>query len=111
VLFSEDHVTGIVDYGAMAIDHPAVDLARWLGDYVDTGHELFARGLGSYRDAGGEIDTSAEFPTLLARTGALGSAINWLMRLESGDTLPVGSADVARRLSRILGRIDQFAPG
>ena len=38
-------------------------------------------------------------PTLLARTGALGSAINWLRRLESGDAPPVGSADVTRRLS------------
>jgi homoserine kinase type II len=100
-----------VDYGAMAIDHPAVDLARLLGDYAEADHETFARGIRAYRDGGGDFDTSAEFPTLLARTGALGSAINWVRRLESGEALPVGSADVARRLSRILGRIEHFAPG
>lgn len=111
VLFSGGRVTGIVDYGAMASDHPAVDLARLLGDYAEDSHDLFVRGLSAYREAGGEIDSSVEFPTLLARTGALGSAINWLRRLESGEALSVGSADVARRLSGILRRVEHFAPG
>jgi homoserine kinase type II len=104
-------VTGIVDYGAMAIDHPAVDLARLLGDYAEDSHDLFVRGLRAYRDAAGHFDSSEEFPILLAKTGALGSAINWLRRLESGVASPVGSADVARRLAGILGRIEHFAPG
>jgi Phosphotransferase enzyme family len=111
VLFTSGRVTGIVDYGAMAIDHPAVDLARLLGDYAEDGYEMFARGLRAYRGAAGDFDTSDEFPTLLSRTGALGSAINWLRRLESGAEPPVGTADVTRRLSGILRRIEHYAPG
>ncbi len=30
VLFTGDRVAGVIDYGAMKIDHPAVDLARYL---------------------------------------------------------------------------------
>lgn len=34
VLYTGNRVTGFIDYGAMKIDHPAVDLARLLGDLV-----------------------------------------------------------------------------
>ena len=49
VLFDEDYVTGIVDYGAMKIDHPAVDVARLLGSFVEDDAEGWATGLAAYR--------------------------------------------------------------
>lgn len=111
VLYTAGRVTGIVDYGAMAIDHPAVDLARLLGDFAEDRVELFAVGLRAYRDSGGEVGTSDEFLTQLAGTGALGSAINWLRRLENPSALPVESAVIEARLGRLLRRIEDFAPG
>jgi hypothetical protein len=111
VLFNSGRVTGIVDYGAMAIDHAAVDLARLLGDFAEDQVELFAVGLRAYRDSGGEVETSDEFLAQLAGTGALGSAINWVRRLENPAPLPVESAAVEARFARLLRRIEHFAPG
>jgi len=110
VLFVGGRATGVIDFGAMAIDHPAVDLARLLGDFADQAADIFAIGWRAYCDVGGELETSPEFLAQLARTGSLGSAINWLMRLQNPDVLPVGVAALEARLERILGRIERFAP-
>jgi homoserine kinase type II len=111
VLFTSTRVTGLVDYGAMAIDHPAVDLARLLGDFAEERDDLFDAALRAYREAGGEIETSVEFLTQLARTGALGSAINWLRRLRNVEVRHLGIERAEARLSLLLRRIERFAPG
>src|SRR5207302_7945298 len=49
VLFSGDAVTGIIDYGSVRHDHPAVDLARLLGSLAGDDAELTAAGLAAYR--------------------------------------------------------------
>ena len=48
VLFSGEAVSGIVDYGAMKVDHVAVDLARLLGDLVGEDDVRFERGLAAF---------------------------------------------------------------
>jgi homoserine kinase type II len=111
VLFTEDRVTGIIDFGAMAVDHPAVDLARLLGDYAEVRDDFFALGLNAYREAGGELETTQEFLAELARTGALGSAINWLRRLKGNEVANLDAGAVEARLSRLLRRIERYAPG
>lgn len=111
VLFTDDRVTGIIDFGAMAVDHPAVDLARLLGDYAEVRDDYFALGLNAYRKAGGEVETSLAFLAELARTGTLGSAINWLRRLKGEDFANLDTGAVEARLSRILDRIEHFVPG
>jgi phosphotransferase family enzyme len=110
VLFTNGRVTGLVDYGAMAIDSPAVDLARLLGDYGEESDQVFETGLRAYRGAGGNLEISSEFLAQLSFTGAVGSAINWLRRLQRPDSMPVQSEAVAARLQRILHRIERFAP-
>ena len=50
VLFDGDRVTGLVDYGAVKIDHPAVDVARLLGSLVGDDAEGWAAGLTAYRE-------------------------------------------------------------
>ena len=95
----------------MAVDHPAVDLARLLGDYAEVRDDFFALGLNAYREAGGELETSLSFIAELARTGALGSAINWLRRLKCEDVANLDAGAVEARLSRILDRIERFVPG
>jgi hypothetical protein len=95
----------------MAVDHPTVDLARLLGDYAEVRGDFFALGLNAYRDAGGELETPQEFLTELTRSGALGSAINWLRRLKGNEVANLDAGAVAARLSRVLRRIERYAPG
>ena len=110
VLFIGNEIGGIVDYGAMAEDHPAVDLARLLGDF--SWHHGFpvSAALDCYREAGGLLETPDEFVGELTRTGLLGSAIHWLRRLghTAGSQLPM--EQVEARFALLVERIEYFAP-
>jgi aminoglycoside phosphotransferase (APT) family kinase protein len=107
VLFTGDAVTGLIDYGAMKPDHPAVDLARLLGDLVGDDTVRMRVGLDAYRSAGGPLTIDEAFVTLLDRTGVVCAVLHWLDRLEAAPALPDGAA---RRLGRLLGRLEKVFP-
>ena len=81
VLFERNSVSGIIDFGAIGIDHPAVDLARLLIDYTQRDESLFAVGIAAYRRVRGEFEVPDEFVRLLSRSGAVCSVLGWLVRL------------------------------
>ncbi|HEY3789303.1 MAG TPA: phosphotransferase [Urbifossiella sp.] len=106
VLFTDDSVTGIIDYGAMKEDHPAVDLARLLGDLIGEDNELFELGLAAYRAELGVSEISAEFVRLLDRTGIVGAMIVWLLRFQGEFPTFSHSAAVLRRIARLADRLE-----
>ncbi len=79
-------VTGIVDFAAMAVDHPLWDLARLLGDYAaGSGPAVFVWGREAYLAAGGAgyqalVD---ELPQL-SQVSTLAAMARWLERLHAG---------------------------
>jgi hypothetical protein len=108
VLFTGADVTGVVDYGALAEDYPAVDLARLLGDLAGEDDGRFAAGLRAYRETGGDFEVPDEFVRLLDRTGVVCSLLGWLRRFTvEKRAYPDGSA-VARRLAALLARAPQL---
>jgi Ser/Thr protein kinase RdoA (MazF antagonist) len=100
VLFTGDAVTGLIDYGEVKPDHPAVDLARLLGDLVGDDEEMFRRGLDAYRAAGG-LAVDAEFTRLLDRTGVVCAVIHWVKELSAGTAPPGAEERLARQLDRL----------
>ena len=111
VLFSGDTVTGVIDFGAMKWDHPAVDLARLLGDFLGDDHDKLHFGLAEYHAAGGSPDVDAPLVSRLDRTGIVCSVTNWLLRLSGADPLAVDHEAVAGRLDRLVRRLERdFAP-
>ena len=110
VLFTNAKVTGIIDYGAMAEDSPAVDLARFLGDVAGNNETRFAAGLRAYRDSGGELDIPDDFVRQLDRSGALGSAIIWIKRLCRERRAYPDATSLESRLALLLLRLQHFAP-
>jgi Ser/Thr protein kinase RdoA (MazF antagonist) len=105
VLFRGDAVSGIVDYGSVKTDHPAVDLARLLGSLVGDDAEWWAEGLKSY----GEVRPLSEWEQALARvldqTGTILAAANWLRWLYREDRQYEDRQAVARRLAAIVERL------
>ena len=101
-------ISGIVDFGAAQIDHPAVDLARLLGDYASfqpaRSTEIFTVGLQAYESAGGHLGVWASCVPLLSQAGSLASVIRWLDRLEENATLPVTAELVFQRVRELLRR-------
>ncbi len=108
VLFSDDTVTGIVDYGAATIDHPAGDLARWLGDIADPDDARFVGGLNAYRTARPAFDAPDDFVRLLAHTGAVCSVLGWLVRLVVRGEPVVDAGAVGSRLARLVERSERY---
>ncbi|MBP3953856.1 phosphotransferase [Gemmata sp. G18] len=107
VLFTADRVTGIIDFGAMAIDHPAIDLARFLGESSSARDAIFSAGLSAYRSAA-VLDAPDEFVHLLARTGIVCSVLGWLVRLVvRREPVPRPTATAAR-LTHLLTRAEEI---
>ncbi len=109
MLFTDATVTGIVDYGALAEDHGAVDLARLLGDLAGNNDELFTAGLQAYHNAGGDLNVPAGFVRLLDRSGVVCSVIGWVVRLLIEQRSYLNPDAVVARLRRLIWRAEQFA--
>ncbi len=111
ILFVGDAVSGIVDYGAMKVDHVAVDLARLLGDLVGEDDVRFERGLAAYREAGGLLDVPDAFVRLLDRTGIVCGIIYWMLRFHVEKRTFSDPRAAISRLEQLLSRgeaIHQF---
>jgi homoserine kinase type II len=108
ILFTDEKVTGIVDFGAVDLDHPAVDLARLLGDLAGEDERLFRAGLDAYREGGGRLDVRDEYVRLLDRSGILCSIAGWLRRKELWPELNM-NAKSGPRLRKLVGRAERFS--
>lgn len=105
ILFKAEKVTGMIDFGATGIDSPAVDLARLLVDWPDS---VCATVLAAYRKFCPNFDVPDDLVRLLAASGAVCSALNWVARL-TGQFRPASDLSaVIFRLSRLLHRIEQL---
>jgi len=78
VLFEEDRVSGIIDFGAVAVDSVAGDVARLLGSMVDDDPDGWRAGIDAYSQhrplSWKERRALAGFDA----SGMLGSAANWV---------------------------------
>jgi homoserine kinase type II len=106
VLFAGAHVGGVIDFGAAAVDHAAVDLARLLGDFAPVHGDRFAAGVGAYRSARPAFDAPDEFVRVLADTGAVCSVLGWLVRFVVNREPVSGAASGAARLARLLEHVE-----
>jgi len=100
VLFTGHAVTGVIDYGAMKLDHPAVDLARLLGDLVGDDPARRRFGLEAYRSAHGPRPIDEAFVALLDRTGVVCAVLYWRQRCEM-------NAAATQRLARLMARLGE----
>jgi Ser/Thr protein kinase RdoA (MazF antagonist) len=108
VLFTDDDVTGLVDYGSAKTDHVAVDLARLLGSLVEDDPALREAGLDAYD---GEVGLSVEERALvdvLDRTGAVLSLTNWLRWIYADGRRYSDDERVANRIAALVRRIEAW---
>jgi homoserine kinase type II len=108
VLFTDEQVSGIIDYGAMKVDQVAVDLARMLGSLAKDDVMLRQAGLRAYaRVRPLSLEEEALVPILDESTTVLGAA-NWLKWIFV-DRKPFEDIKVvARRLGQLVQRIERW---
>lgn len=103
VLYTGDAVTGLIDYGAVAVDHPAVDLARLLGSLSEDDAAGWQAGLAAYCEI-----TPLPHPELcrdLDRSGVVLALVRWLQRLYGPQHFGGERRAAAQRLARLAQRL------
>jgi homoserine kinase type II len=105
LLFEGDRLTGLIDYGAVKIDHVAVDLARLLGSLVPNDTAGWQVGLRAYRRHA-PLDAEEEaLAQALDETGTVVGVANWLRWLYEEKRSFADRSAVARRLAELVDRI------
>ena len=103
-LLHDGEVTGQIDFDAMRVDTPLIDLARLTGELAQGDAERRTRLVQAYGDASGEqVD-----PRLihgLDHSGAVLAALNWARWLSAGARL---TPAVQQRIEELLGRMGRL---
>jgi homoserine kinase type II len=105
VLFTGDTVTGIVDFGSVKIDHPAVDLARLLGSMVEDDDARWSEGFAAYARIRPLSAQDQELVRILDRTGTILAATHWLRWLYLEKRAYAQRDAVLRRLMTLQRRV------
>ncbi|MBI3821682.1 MAG: phosphotransferase, partial [Planctomycetes bacterium] len=78
VLFTGDAITGIIDFGSVKVDHPAVDLARLLGSLIGDDEERWETGLAAYARIRPLSPGERQLARDLDHTGTVLAGAHWL---------------------------------
>ncbi|HTU19389.1 MAG TPA: phosphotransferase [Gemmataceae bacterium] len=106
LLFEGGRLTGLIDYGAVKVDHVAVDLARMLGSLVGDDADGWRSGLQAYRRLAPLTTDEEELAHALDETGIVLGVASWLRWLyEEKRPFPDRKA-VARRLTELVMRME-----
>lgn len=108
ILFTEDRVTGIIDFGAARVDEPATDVARLLGSLEPLDDSRWLIGWQAYHAENPHVDVQRV--RLLDRVGTLLAAVQWLQWLVTEPRqFDVPIAQLLSRWQRLLQRLDASA--
>ncbi|TWT67739.1 homoserine kinase [Posidoniimonas polymericola] len=111
LLLSNGRVTGLIDFGAVTYDTPLVDLARWLGETCSECPAAWADGLAAYHALRPLTDLERRLTPLLAVSGTLIAASNWL-RWSAEPSMNLGSrAAPQARIQQLARRLELIASG
>ncbi|HEV3263238.1 MAG TPA: phosphotransferase [Gemmataceae bacterium] len=108
ILFDGQHVSGLVDFGGVKMDHVAVDLARLLGSLCPDDGEQWAAGLSAYRRLRPFSVDEEALTAALDETGTLLGMANWLRWLYRENRVFEERNVVAQRLAQLVQRIESW---
>ena len=105
VLFHQDQVTGIVDFGALRVDHAAVDIARLLGSLVVDDRKSWRYGLAAYQQIRGLTPQELQLVEVADESNMLLSGMNWLRWIYVEGRQFTARPVILQRLEGILARM------
>lgn len=105
VLFADERVTGMIDYGSMRVDTPAADVARLLGSITSGEPSLWHVGVDAYRRVCDFSIHEERLARVLYRTGFVGAAATWLDWLVRQPRPVVNTGAILRRLGELDGHL------
>ncbi len=102
-------MSGIIDYGSIKIDHPAVDLARLLGSLVRDDPGGWEIGLEAYTSLRSLTNDEWALAHALDQTGVIMAAANWLKWLYHEGREFEDRQLVAQRLTMLVDRMRNWS--
>jgi Ser/Thr protein kinase RdoA (MazF antagonist) len=109
ILFVDDEVTGVIDFGAVDFDSPAGDVARLLGSLVGDDRDRWREGFAAYESVRPLTAAERRAAEFFHTSGSVVAAANWLAWLWPNDATqapPIPDRDRAvARLSRLVERL------
>lgn len=78
LLFAGDEVSGLLDFGAVAVDSVAGDVARLLGSLVNEDHQCWQKGIAAYTQQRQLSPAEQNAIVAFDQGGLLCSATNWV---------------------------------
>jgi homoserine kinase type II len=108
VLFENEKVSGLIDYGATKVDHVTVDLGRLLGSLVGDDPSMWDIGLNAYGSVRRLSHDEETLCRLLDHTGTVLGAATWLLWLYRDRKPFADRVAVARHLGLIVQRMETW---
>jgi Ser/Thr protein kinase RdoA (MazF antagonist) len=108
VLFEDQELTGIVDYGSVRMDSVATDLARLIGSLVGDDVLLRSYALEAYEAYRPLSFAERRLVRVLDWTGVVVGAANWLRWLYLERRQFENTEGVAKRLSELVTRMESW---
>ena len=109
VIFMDEEVAGIVDFGALRPDTAAADISRLLGSLVDDDPHGWKAGLAAYGGVRALTLDELALVEALDRASVLLSPLQWIEWLYVEQRHFGDGARVARRLEELLVRLRHMA--
>ncbi len=108
LLFLDDEVSGLIDFGAMQIDSVATDVARLLGSLSEDEPTVWEIGLAAYRGQNPLSPNELSIMRALNRSEALLSGINWIRWIFVDGRRFAEPAAAQARMTAIFARFQRF---
>ena len=108
VLFVDNEVTGLIDFGAVAIDTPAVDVARLLGSLAVDDAGEWQRGLEAYATIRPFSSDELRAVAALDASSTVLAGCNWIRWVFVENRQFDNREQVGRRLALLLDRLQRL---
>ena len=107
VFFHGNEVSGVIDFGAMKMDSPCLDLARLLGSYAGFDATVIAEGIEYYCAVRDLDEKQIALVELFDRAHVVLAGVQWLIWLGPEQRIFKQMPQVNQHLQNLARRIDQ----
>ena len=108
LFFRGEKVSGIVDFGALAIDSVAADLSRMLGSLIGNETSKWQMGLQEYSSIRELSDAERQLISVYDRSTTMLAGMNWLKWILLENRTFESLEPIKERIQRLLNRLAQW---
>ncbi len=108
IFFQAEHVTGMIDFGAMQLDNVAVDVSRLLGSLAGNDVQMWVDGLTAYQSVRRLSDEELELVRVLDRAYTILTALRWMEYIYIKNRVMECSPRVLEQMKHLTQRLECF---